>query len=177
MTFHPPSLGIEVLQTLSDELQKAMGVVLGRTVDTRQARDMLAHALGYEDRDGERDAWDRAVDRAQEMADASPSVNPALADSKTRKALWRLLLFQMNSGVAVYDAMTEIRQHHAKLGLSQGVAEVIEEWQAEIRKGQQTNLGEVLAKHVLPYNLDEGLTLIICSRLRSFSDSLLRIAC
>lgn len=177
MTFHPPSLNLDTLQSLADELQKAMVEVLGKTVDTRQSQDMLANALGYEDQGGDRTAWDRAVDRTQELAASSLSVNPALADPKTRKTLWRLLSFQMKNGVTLYDALTEIRQYHANLGLSHGVAEVIEEWQAEMRKGQHTNMGEVLAKHVLPYDLDEGLTLIICSRLGSFSDSLLRISC
>lgn len=177
MTFHPPSLDLKALETLASKLQQATNDVLGKTVDTDKARDMLAHALGYDDHNGERRAWDRAVDRTYEPTTPNPSVNPALADPHVRKTLWRLLSFQMSSGIAIFDALTEIRQHHAKLGLDTGVADVIKEWQDEMCKGHVTNIGEVLAKHVLPYDLDEGLTLIICSRLGSFSDSLLRIAC
>lgn len=168
MSFSPSSMTQADLERLADRFSCLVCEELPY-IDESGAKEALANALGHRPQDTGQPLWSVALDSAPKG-----QFQGVLKDPETRRLLWRLLSTQLRCGISTFDALGAIQEDHEKLGFTSEMADFI----SEVREGMQSGglMGEILAKHVMPYDFREGATLLIGSRLSSFQDSICKLS-
>lgn len=149
MSFHPPQLNATAFKTLAKRFDQALRQK--GWAPTQASENVLRDVLGHTD---------------------SIQIMPVLplAERSTRQKLWSLLSSQMRGGISSFQALINIRQHRAKLGLPVEVDVCLDDW-IHMLKGSATH-EDVIIKHVLPVDFEQAVRLVMNSKAGTFPDAI-----
>lgn len=155
MSFRPEILTSDVLAAMAARLSVLLGAPLP------EAEAALAGTLGYA-------SWEALL-----AASAAPSPALWLSVAANRKLLWKLLAMYMRMGVAIFDAIGEIRRSLIQSGHGPDMVSALDYIQKLTVEG---DLGPGVARAIAPFDQDEATRFYITSRCSSFDTALAKMA-